>query len=326
MKQQRLAQILAQLANGEFVSGETLAMDFGLSRTAVGKDIKLLRQWGVDIFSVKGKGYKLAQPFQPLAQDKVTHYLITPVFAPIDLHICLPSTNSFMRSCINDWQQGQVVVAEVQTDGRGRRGRQWLAPVGSGITLSVYWQFDNGHQSLTGLSLVIGVAIARALASWGISDIGLKWPNDVYLQGGKAGGVLVEIDGQLGNSAQCVIGIGLNVALPQNTLDVDQPVSDLSSVLDTAPDRNQVLANLCSNLWEVLQQFETQGFASFRDEWQQYDVFQRKAVVLSMGKHQVEGLGRGVDESGALLIETSQGVLPYHGGEASLRARDSHSF
>ncbi|MFC3092610.1 bifunctional biotin--[acetyl-CoA-carboxylase] ligase/biotin operon repressor BirA [Alteromonas sediminis] len=317
-KQERLERIIKILAPGDFVSGEELASEFEVSRASIATDIRKLASWGADIFSVKGRGYKLAHAFTPLDKDKIEAAFTSATLAPIRIHTCLESTNASMKSA-HDWQQGEVLLADIQTHGRGRRGRDWVAPVGSGLTFSMFWRFDQGHQSLTGLSLVVGVAICRALHRLGVVDVGVKWPNDIYSGMSKLGGVLVELEGQLGSSAACIIGVGLNINLENQNLYVDQPVIDIASILNEEPDRNKFAGVIVSTMWETLQEFEAKGFSAFQQEWQSYDVFQGKRIALSMGERQVVGTGNGVDKSGALLLATDSGVESFHGGEVSLR-------
>ncbi len=317
--------ILALLADGQFHSGEAIAQEVGLSRTAVAGHISQLSEWGLDVFKVKGKGYRLERPFTLLSADAINKQLKDKRLALIEVESVLPSTNSELKKRIanspHNLADGDVVLAEVQTAGKGRHGRSWLAPVGGSLTFSMYWSFPDGYQSMAGLSLLVGLAVCEGLRKTGIDDTQLKWPNDVYLQGRKLAGILIEVEGQIGATAHCVIGMGLNVSMPDGQYDVGQPYSDLAGYLGSAPDRNQVAANIIEALWEMLPKFSQQGFGPFAAHWQATDLFADKRIVLQMGEKRFVGIDRGVDASGALLVETEDGITRFHGGEVSLRGQ-----
>ena len=315
--------ILALLSDGQFHSGETIAQQVGLSRTAVAGHISQLADWGLDVFKVKGKGYRLERGFPLLSADSIKRHLGNTKRAVIDVESVLPSTNTEMKKRIastrEDLENGDVVFAEIQTDGRGRHGRSWLAPVGGSLTFSMYWSFPDGYQSMAGLSLLVGLAVCDALKDFGVEDAELKWPNDIYLQGKKLAGVLIEVEGQIGATAHSVIGIGLNVCVPDNQYDVGQPHSDLASYLGTIPDRNALAAEIIKSLWSYLPKFTQQGFGPFTAYWEALDLYADKRIVLQMGEKRFSGIDRGVDASGALLVETQDGITRFHGGEVSLR-------
>jgi BirA family biotin operon repressor/biotin-[acetyl-CoA-carboxylase] ligase len=316
-------QILSMLSDGQFHSGETIAQKLSLSRTAVAGHMTQLAEWGLDVFKVKGKGYKLNQGFTPLNAEQIKKQLGKSRRAMVQVESVLPSTNTELKRRIatsrHNMEDGDVLFAEVQTAGRGRHGRSWLAPVGGSLTFSMYWSFPSGYQSMTGLSLLVGLAICEALRICGVEDAQLKWPNDVYLQGRKLAGVLIEVEGQIGATAHSVIGIGLNVSMPQGQYDVGQPYNDLSSYLGYVPDRNKLAAAIVGQLWEYLEKFTQTGFEPFVVDWQALDLYADKRIVLQMGEKRFSGIDRGVDSSGALLVETADGITRFHGGEVSLR-------
>ena len=315
--------ILALLSDGQFHSGETIAQEVNLSRTAVAGHICQLSDWGLDVFKVKGKGYRLNQPFDLLSADKITKHIHDSGLALVQVAPVLSSTNSEIKSRItrkrDDLANGDAILAEIQTDGRGRHGRQWLAPVGGSLTFSMYWSFPDGYQSMAGLSLLVGVAICEGLRKVGVEDAQVKWPNDIYLHGRKLAGVLIEVEGQIGATAHCVIGVGLNINVPQDQYDVGQPHTDLASVLSAGVDRNLLAATLIESLWHYLDEFSSYGFGKFVSYWESLDLYADKTVVLQMGEKRFSGIDRGVDESGALLVETRDGIMRFHGGEVSLR-------
>lgn len=312
--------LLSTLADGEFHSGETLAQTLGLSRTAIAGHITQLTGWGLDVFKVKGKGYKLNRPFILLDEAEITQRIQMPLKGKVRVAQVIESTNTELKEGSTPRANGDVILAEIQTAGRGRHGRQWLAPVGGSLTMSMYWRFNDGYQSMAGLSLLVGIAVCQALKDCGLDDARLKWPNDVYLYGKKLAGVLIEVEGQLGAPADSIIGIGLNVTVPENEFDVGQPHIDMSQVLGAEINRNDVAARIIEQLWTLLPAFTQRGFEPFVSDWQELDWFADRTVVIKAGNKRISGINRGIDASGALLLETSDGITRFHGGEVSLRA------
>ncbi|MDC8832206.1 bifunctional biotin--[acetyl-CoA-carboxylase] ligase/biotin operon repressor BirA [Alteromonas gilva] len=313
-------QLLCMLADGEFHSGETLARTLHLSRTAIAGHINQMIDWGLDVFKVKGKGYKLSRAMTLLDADSIRALIPTTNNADITVMQVIESTNTELKNANRIRANGDTVLAEIQTAGRGRHGRHWLAPVGGSLTFSLYWRFNDGYQSMAGLSLLVGIAICRALQDCGVDDARLKWPNDVYLFGKKLAGVLIEVEGQIGAPADCIIGIGLNVRVPQHEYDVGQPHIDLSQVAEAETNRNIIAAQIIHQLWTLLPDFTQRGFEPFMEEWKQLDWFADRTVVIKSGDKRIKGVNRGIDASGALLLETSDGITRFHGGEVSLRA------
>lgn len=313
-------QLLTLLSNGEFHSGEALAQTLNLSRTAVAGHISQLEQWGLNVFRVKGKGYRLDKPLTLLNAKSIRNAIEKPVIrANLDVAPILASSNATMKEHLKDYRNGDVLLAEIQTAGRGRHGREWVAPVGGSLTFSMYWRFDDGYQSMSGLSLLVGLAICQGLEKVGLDTAQLKWPNDVYVMGKKLAGVLVEVEGQIGAPAHCVIGIGINVDIPEDANDVGQPHTDVRTQLGREVNRNELAAAIIESLWFCLPKFAEGGFTPFIHEWVALDLYADKRVVLKMGEKRFTGINRGVDNSGALLVETVDGMTRFHGGEVSLR-------
>ncbi|MBA3902175.1 MAG: biotin--[acetyl-CoA-carboxylase] ligase [Rhodocyclaceae bacterium] len=215
---------------------------------------------------------------------------------------------------------GSVIACERQTAGRGRRGRSWLSAPGDSLTFSLYWRFPAGTPLLAGLSLAVGVAVARTLEKNGAAGIRLKWPNDILAADGKLGGILVETMTGGGTQA-AVIGIGLNVRLPRAIAEaVGIQAADLSSVMPFAPSRNLLLAGVLAELAVMLDEFARSGFAAFIEEWLSRHAYTGRTVrILADGAQPVEGRCAGVDADGALLLETAAGMKRIVSGEVSLR-------
>ena len=312
-------QIIVRLASGHFCSGEVLGEELGISRAAISGHIKNLIGLGLDIFSVTGKGYKLASPIQLLDWARIASSRRDDNTAVLEVLNVIDSTNQYIKDKFAVIDKGHACVAEAQTAGRGRHGRTWVSPFGASLYLSMYWSFDGGYQVLGGLSLAVGVAVVSALNQVGVTDVQLKWPNDIYVQGKKLAGVLIEAEGQMGGACECVVGIGLNVALPANTSGIDQPWIDLAQLSEYAVERNRLAAYLLEELQATLEQFEALGLAPFVDKWRELDVYCDQSIKLIMGKNVVYGICRGIDNTGALVIETEGVSRAYHGGEISVR-------
>ena len=321
--------LLKLLADGEFHSGEILAQRLGVSRASVNNALQGLEQYGLTLYSVRGRGYCLSYPLQWLDAAQVNTFLAMDAdefqFEILD---SAPSSNTLLlQRAAQGAPAGSVLAVEWQSGGRGRLGRPWHSGLGNALTFSLLWRFDCGLAGLSGLSLATGVALMRALQGLGVQGAGLKWPNDVLGTGGKIAGILIEAQGDMLGPSAVVIGIGMNLTLPPRVLQqIDQPVSDLSQLVSVLPQRNLLLAAMLRELARVMREFAANGFAGLREEWENYHLFQNKPVQLLLpdGKT-VQGIVRGVNQDGALLaeIESASGGQPetriFHAGEISLR-------
>jgi len=316
-------QTLRLLADGEFRSGEAMAQTLGVSRATVWNALHGLDGAGLEIFKVRGRGYRLSQPLTWLDRVAVERELgVRSAAFSLEVLDLAASTNTLlMERAAGGAPGGSVLAAEWQTQGRGRRGRVWHATPGAALTFSLLWRFQQGAGALSGLSLAIGVAVMRALARWGVTDAGLKWPNDVIWRGRKLAGMLIEMQGEVTGPSAAVIGLGFNCRLPDTLRDrIDQPVVDLAQITGNAPDRNRLLAMLLEDMADVLETFAETGFAPLRDEWDRQHVYRGKPVRLTLpDAATIDGTVRGVDENGALLLETANGVRRVHSGDVSLR-------
>ena len=319
-------QVLRLLADGEFRSGEDIARTLGVSRATVWNALHGVDGAGVELFKVRGRGYRLAAPLALLEQAAVEHHLGAHRSKfTIEVLEATASTNTLLVQRANlGAAAGSVIAAEWQTHGRGRRGRAWESGVGAALTFSLLWRFQQGAGFLAGLSLAIGVAVARALARAGVPAAGLKWPNDVMWDGRKLAGILIELHGEMQGPSAAVIGIGVNCELPARVRErIDQPVADLAEAGGAAADRNRVLALMLIELERVLASFAREGFEPLRDEWHRRHVDQGKMVrlVLPDGAS-LEGIAAGVAADGSLLLDTASGRRRFHSAEISLRSRE----
>ncbi|WP_133405293.1 bifunctional biotin--[acetyl-CoA-carboxylase] ligase/biotin operon repressor BirA [Parashewanella tropica] len=312
---QRRRQILKALTEHQgFISGEELANQLDVSRMTISNHIDALETLGVEIFSVKGKGYKL-QKAVPLMDEK---QLLEAIQGRCFYFDEIDSTNSFMMKHASELKSGDICIAEHQTAGRGRRGRNWVSPYGSHFYGSVFWNFPQGMAQAMGLSLVVGCSLVTALEALGVSGLAVKWPNDVYLNGKKLAGILVEMSGQADGECQIVIGIGVNFVMPSSSAEqIDQPWSDLVDM--DIPSKTEFAIAFHQQLVADLKVFETQGLNPFLSRWQQTDLYKDQVIRLEMGENHVEGVCRGIDEQGGILLEHDGEVKSFVGGEISLR-------
>jgi len=310
--------LISILADGEFHSGEQLGGALGMSRAAINKHIQTVRDWGVDIFTVPGKGYSLPHPIQLLDEAKIHSMLPA---GRVNVLPVIDSTNQYLLDRIGELSSGDACVAEYQQAGRGRRGRKWFSPFGSNLYLSMYWKLDQGPAAAMGLSLVIGIVMAEVLQRLGAEDVRVKWPNDLYLKDRKLAGILVELTGKTGDAAQLVIGAGINLRMREPEVDtINQGWINLQEA-GVNIDRNELTAMLLKELRAALLHFEKEGLAPFISRWRGLDNFLDRPVKLLIGDQEIHGIERGIDQQGALLLEQDGIIKPYIGGEISLRGR-----
>jgi len=296
--------------------------ELGISRAAVSKHISGIIEMGIDIFSVTGKGYQIAQPISLLDRAEILNYLsIGKQSTTLEVHSLIDSTNSYLlRRIPHQVKQGQVVIAEHQSAGRGRRGRQWVSPFGSHIYMSMYWYLEQGMSAAMGLSVVTALAVSDAIKELCNLDVALKWPNDIYLNGKKLAGILIDLEGQTLEPCHCVIGIGLNINMPNKAAEsIDQPWTDLQSHTKSKMNRNKLTSLLIDCLHRRLTAHKESGISSMMEDWHKHDLYMNKPVKLVTGEKEVFGICRGINTQGALLLEVDQQIKPIYGGEVSLR-------
>jgi len=326
-------QLIQYLAEGQFVSGQWLGEQLGVSRAAISNHIASLIDMGLDVFSVTGKGYKLSEPLTLLDEKNIQHKLDELGQQNIvEVHNIIDSTNSYLlRRLPNQNHNLQVCLAEYQDSGRGRRGRKWISPFGSHIYMSMYWHLEQGMAAAMGLSVVSALAVSDAIKELYQINVQLKWPNDIYFDGVKLAGILIDLEGQALEPCHCVIGIGLNINMPQKSAEqVDQPWTDLQEAIiknDTESDqktasvidRNELAAILITKLSHRLKQHQSEGLVTMVNEWAKHDFYLNKPVRLITGSREKKGICRGINNQGALLLEVDGQISPIYGGEVSLR-------
>ncbi|GHD97894.1 bifunctional biotin--[acetyl-CoA-carboxylase] ligase/biotin operon repressor BirA [Pseudocitrobacter faecalis] len=311
--------LIAILSDGEFHSGEQLGEKLGMSRAAINKHIQTLRDWGVDVFTVPGKGYSLPEPIQLLEEERIRQQI---EYGNVAVLPVIDSTNQYLLDRIHELHSGDACVAEYQTAGRGRRGRKWFSPFGANLYLSMYWRLEQGPAAAIGLSLVIGIVMAEVLQSLGADQVRVKWPNDLYLNDRKLAGILVELTGKTGDAAQIVIGAGINLVMRHVENDViNQGWINLQEA-GISIDRNTLAVRLIKELRESLRLFEQEGLTPYLARWKRLDNFIDRPVKLIIGDKEIFGVSRGIDSQGALLLEQDGVIKPWVGGEISLRSAE----
>ncbi|QLH64176.1 bifunctional biotin--[acetyl-CoA-carboxylase] ligase/biotin operon repressor BirA [Serratia symbiotica] len=312
-------KLIALLADGGSHSGEHLGESLGMSRAAINKHIQTIREWGVDVFTVPGKGYSLPNPIQLLEADRILKLLEDKRVTVLPV---VDSTNQYLLDRICMLQSGDACIAEYQQAGRGRRGRQWVSPFGTNLYLSMFWRLEQGPAAAMGLSLVIGIVMAEVLQRLGAEDVRVKWPNDLYLNDRKLAGILVELTGKTGDAAHLVMGAGINLAMCGTNADaINQGWINLQEA-GISIDRNELAATLLNELRQSLKQFENDGLTPFVARWHSLDNFIDRPVKLLIGDQQIFGIARGIDQQGALLLDQQGVIKTFIGGEISLRSAE----
>lgn len=321
------ARVFARLADGEFHSGQDLAADLGVTRSAIWKAAAALRALGVEMQAVRNRGYRLPAASEPLDATRLRDALAPATrdaVTSLDIVWSCPSTNdSLLERPAPRAGTTAVMLAEYQSAGRGRRGRKWLAPPGAAICMSFSWTFPELPRDLSALSLVVGVCVLRALARLGARNLELKWPNDILCERRKLCGTLIELRAESAGPTTVVIGIGLNSAIGSRLRDsiaaAGLTPADLRDAGIGSGERNLVAASVLEACISGLRTFEREGAAAFLEEWQRVDALRDREVTINLADGARRGIARGVDLSGALLVENPQGLTRFISGDVSVR-------
>lgn len=235
------------------------------------------------------------------------------IFATLD------STSTYLAQA----KHVNICLAESQTAGRGRLGRQWFSPIASNIYLSLRWNFTKNLLALDGLSVALGVAVTQALAAYGVTTgIAIKWPNDIVWRGRKLAGILLELSQVAPQTAEVIIGVGMNVTMSQQSVvTIDQPWCDMAQIISAQPERNKLIGLLLNQIITALNSFQEHGLQPFLSQWQQLDFAYGQAVILRTPQQQIiQGIGSGVNQCGYFLLQDGQGqIREFNSGEVSLR-------
>ncbi|MGB9428993.1 MAG: bifunctional biotin--[acetyl-CoA-carboxylase] ligase/biotin operon repressor BirA [Gammaproteobacteria bacterium] len=314
--------IIRALADGSFHSGEQLARQLHISRSAVWKHVRQLQSYGLEIFSVPGRGYRLTEPVELLDETRIRE-LLTPAcrarLCSLTVLDKVDSTNTWLMSRSGDFPA--ACLAEWQTAGRGRRGRHWLSPFAANLYMSFGWQFDDLPPGFTALAMAAAIAAIRALRALGVEGVAIKWPNDLLVSGKKLGGILVDMQGEPPGRVAAVVGVGINVRMPKDAAaQIDQPWTELAALMpEQTPERNRLAAALLEELMQALRLFAVQGFDAFAADWRGLDLAAGREVHLQHQHQIINGTALGVDRDGALLLRTEAGTRRFVSGDLSLR-------
>jgi BirA family biotin operon repressor/biotin-[acetyl-CoA-carboxylase] ligase len=318
-------RLLNILSDGEFHSGEALGAALGVSRMAIWKHLKALRELGVDFEVVRGKGYRLPAPIELLDSDAIFSAIAGSTATRIDsIHIFheLDSTNNWLREqSLKGAPSGTVCLAEMQHAGRGRHGRSWVSPYAANLYLSLLWQSPAGAAALSGLSLVTGIAVLRCLKTMGVETAGLKWPNDILAEHAKLAGILIDVAGEASGPCAVILGVGVNVCMPPLAgAVIDQSWTDLQRLTGNSElSRNRLAAGLLDQLLPAIAEFEAAGLQPFLEEWRRYDIVAGQQIDLQLPNETVSGKACGIDDGGALLVDTVNGRRRFASGEVSVQ-------
>jgi len=313
--------ILKKLADGKKHSVQALIQTFSLTFNELEEILNQLESYGLSLHSVKGDYYQLAESIELLEEKLILAQLSEnnrQYLKKVDIFDCIDSTNQYL------WQskiQGfHACLAEYQTAGRGRQGKSWISPFAKGLCLSLKNTDISMSYPLTGLNIALAVTAARLLRNLGISNIGVKWPNDLWVQGRKLAGLLLEsrIDK---NIYTIVWGIGINIFPFINEIEksIDQATIDLSTILGRNVSRNALAGELIESCMQTLINYRQTGLSPFLSDWQAFDLLRGNAVTLNTGKNLIHGMACGIDESGALLVQTNGQIRPYFYSDISVR-------
>jgi BirA family transcriptional regulator, biotin operon repressor / biotin---[acetyl-CoA-carboxylase] ligase len=311
------------------VSGDALARENGETRAAVWKRIEALREAGVEIEARAGRGYALARPLDLLDAGTIRAALPGAArarLAALEVAWSIDSTNSELLRRQPSPEGVAVLLAERQTGGRGRRGRNWASPLAANLYLSLARSFEGGLARLGGLGLVAGVAAAEALQMIGIDGVRLKWPNDLVVSDGdglrKLGGLLIEGSGEHAGPVRAVVGLGINVRMPPAQAQaIEQPWIDLATLAGAGvPARNRIATALLAALLPALEQFDEDGLAAFLPRYSALDALAGREVTIHGGDADRTGTALGLASDGALRVRLADGeTRGFHAGEVSVR-------
>lgn len=313
-----LYQLYARLADGELHSGAPLADEFGISRAAVWKRVQALRDMGLTIPATAGDGYRLERPIELLDAEDIRSQtgaaeLVVSIAGAVD------STNARLAKA--GGRHGHALLAEAQTAGRGRRGRGWQSPPGSGLYLSLAWHFESGLAGLAPLSLVVGLSAAETLRQIGGAPVTVKWPNDLFIDDRKLGGCLVEMSGAAEGPCRAVVGVGINLFATPAIERVDQAWTALADHGEPVS-RNRLAGRLLDALASALAHFDRRGFDDFLVRWPAFDALGDRPVrVIHANGSETQGTARGIDGQGRLVLETGDSRRAIASGEVSVRVR-----
>lgn len=326
----KLHWLLTLLSDGKFHSGQSIAENLAISRSAVWKLMQKLQQWGLNIYSVTGKGYQLAGGLELINQNTLQQFVRQQncLFQSVKVLLQVDST---ARQVEKIYQQqpgvGCLCVAEYQTAGKGRKASNWVSPFAQNFYFSIAVELPFGLSALGGLSLAIAIGFCQALNQLTSQPSKVKWPNDIWLDDKKLAGILLEASGDNSDCSLLNIGIGINWQMQaEKASDIKQPWTNLKPWLKQPMSRNAALMTILQAIDDTLKTYIKKGFAHFHPLWSEYSYLYRKPVCLvkTTGAHTrqlVNGIETGIQMTGALEVQTDKGIESFYSGEVSLRSQ-----
>ena len=308
-------RLLGLLADGRWHRGEDLAQGFGISRAAIAGRVQKLAERGVDVSSEPGRGYRLAAPLSLLDAEAI-RAAAGDTACRIEVAGWIDSTNARLLAA-DPAGDPQALVAEAQSAGRGRLERPWQSPPGENIYLSLARGFEQWPQPVGCLPLAVGVAVWRVLRGLGLEQVRIKWPNDLWVDGRKLGGILIEQRGELGGRCRVVVGVGLNAGRAPAGLDEATGLAELLG--EAAPARNRLAGELVRDIDAALTSFSASGFVPFAHDFERADLLRNQPVRVRFGERWQDGVAVGIRSDGALQLRGDEGLQAVHAGDVSVR-------
>jgi BirA family biotin operon repressor/biotin-[acetyl-CoA-carboxylase] ligase len=321
IKMTREYELLKILADGKLHSGQELAENMGVSRTAIWKHLNKIRSKNLDICTFKGKGYQLSRQIELLQHDVITRKIRSEVNHHLHSVQLLYETGSTNKLLMNMHPaHGRVIIAEYQYAGRGRSGNVWLSGLAGSLCMSIAWHYDAIPNDFNAMSLAAGVVLAQCLEKFSGKSIQLKWPNDLIYGRSKLGGILIESKGQHAGEVDVVVGIGINFKLPEQLgRMINQNVTDLASVSSNTLSRNEIAAELINGIISFLSAYPKLGFNHYIDEWRKRDFGKDCEAELHLPGKKINGRIVDIDENGNLIMSADDRFMKFGSGELSLR-------
>jgi BirA family biotin operon repressor/biotin-[acetyl-CoA-carboxylase] ligase len=325
-------RLIQLLSSGRQFDAAGLGAELKISPDQVMDALGLLRGMGLQLNHGPDEFYRLSCPVELLDASRISADLAPHVverLGAVEILEQVDSSNSWLLNqprC--EIGAGRACLAEIQTAGRGRRGRQWMAPPTGSLCLSLAWHFPRISPDMSCLSLACGIAVVRALEQLGVEGVSIKWPNDLMWQDRKLAGLLVEMRSDGSGSGYVIIGLGLNLDLGTLAGEISTgwggaPVDLAAVVPDRVPGRNALAAAVLNSLTDILLAFSESGFAGLREQWQRLDGLKGRQVKVQNEAGVLLGTVLGVDDSGALRLMMDGEEVQCVAGEVSVRPVDA---
>ncbi len=313
-------------ANGEFVSGEQISKDLHVSRTAIWKHINVLKNRGYIFESSTRKGYRLIYAPNLLTPLEISSVLHTETFGRRVVYLeCTVSTNDEAKKIAREGaEEGTIVVAEEQTGGHGRLSRTFFCPFAKGIWFTIILRPRFLPMEAAKCTLMAAVAVCRGIRRLGLTDAGIKWPNDILYHGKKLVGILTEMSASMEKIDYITIGIGINTGLKTNEFPVDcrsTATSFLAEGIDVS--RKELLAAILSEMEKEYDIAQNEGFDRVLEDWKSLSITVGQDVRVIMGDENYTGKAVDIDKDGCLLVDTGETIERVIAGDVSIRPVDA---